>query len=184
MFYRRAAIHALLAVSIPVQLVRAFAVNVSIDWGSEFVRTRTAATVEVDVMPFLARADFGGPFDAYYQALSDLGAEYVRYSPWFMNPRGVVPELTPSDCTPEKPATNWNSTYFDEIMRDFMHAVCGCAPTALYLAAVLHARQILCPLASLRTAIVGGGGRKPYAERVSQAKRRVRRMHPFGRATT
>ena len=100
-------------------------VNVSIDWGRELTQTRTAATVEVDVMPFLGRADFGGPFDGYYQALSNLGAEYVRYSPWFMNPRAVVPELTPSDCTVEKPATNWNSTYFDAIMRDFMHAVCG-----------------------------------------------------------
>jgi hypothetical protein len=37
----------------------------------------------------------------------------------------VVPELTPVDCTKDKPATNWNSTLFDGIMRDFMHAVCG-----------------------------------------------------------
>jgi hypothetical protein len=64
-------------------------------------------------------------FEGYYEALSNLGAEYVRYSPWFMNPRAVVPELTPSDCTKTKPATNWNSTYFDGIMRDFMAAVCG-----------------------------------------------------------
>jgi hypothetical protein len=37
----------------------------------------------------------------------------------------VVPELAPSDCTKDKPATNWNSTYFDAIVRDFMAAVCG-----------------------------------------------------------
>ena len=36
-------------------------VNVSIDWGREIIRSHTAATVEVDVMPFLGRADFGGP---------------------------------------------------------------------------------------------------------------------------
>eukprot|EP01051_Picozoa_sp_SAG22_P023385 SAG22_NODE_6010_length_916_cov_1.569155_1_plen_202_part_00 len=40
-------------------------------------------------------------------------------------PRVVVPELTPSDCTAAKPATNWNSTLFDGIMADFMVAVCG-----------------------------------------------------------
>ena len=34
-------------------------------------------------------------------------------------------ELTPPDCTPTKPATNWNSSLFDDIMRDFMVAVCG-----------------------------------------------------------
>jgi hypothetical protein len=43
----------------------------------------------------------------------------------YPNPRVVVPELTPVDCTKDKPATNWNSTLFDGIMRDFMHAVCG-----------------------------------------------------------
>ena len=43
----------------------------------------------------------------------------------FPNPRAVVTELTPSDCTEDKPATNWNSTVFDGIMSDFMGAVCG-----------------------------------------------------------
>ena len=76
-------------------------------------------------MPFLGRTDFGGPFNAYYESLENLGAEYVRYAPWFPNPRVVVPELVPSDCTATKPATNWNSSYFDDIMRDFMAAVCG-----------------------------------------------------------
>jgi hypothetical protein len=40
-------------------------------------------------------------------------------------PQVVVTELTPPDCTATKPATNWNSTLFDGIMRDFMSAVCG-----------------------------------------------------------
>ena len=30
-------------------------------------------------MPFLGRTDWGGPFNAYYESLSNLGAEYVRY---------------------------------------------------------------------------------------------------------
>ena len=40
-------------------------------------------------------------------------------------PQVVVPELTPPDCTATKPATNWNSTLFDQVMSDFMAAVCG-----------------------------------------------------------
>ena len=85
-------------------------VEVEVDWAVEKVLSRTAATVEVDVMPFLGRADWGGPFNAYYEALANLGSEYVRYSPWFPNPRVVVAELTRGDCTKTKPATNWNST--------------------------------------------------------------------------
>ena len=76
------------------------------------------ATVEVDVMPFLGRTSFGGPFDAYSEALSGIGASYVRFSPWYPNPRVVVPELRPSDCTPSKPATNWNSTMLDDVVRE------------------------------------------------------------------
>jgi hypothetical protein len=37
----------------------------------------------------------------------------------------VVPELTPPSCTKDKPATNWNSTFLDQLMEDFMTAVCG-----------------------------------------------------------
>ena len=100
-------------------------IGVEINWQDVKITTNTAATIEVDVMPFLGRTDYGGPFNAYYQvrlrsmsskrtrtypprhiqyhgcyqALSDLGAEFVRYAPWFPNPRVVVPELTPSDCT-------------------------------------------------------------------------------------
>ena len=76
-------------------------------------------------MPFLARTPFGGPFDAYNKALTNLGSEYVRFSPWYPNPRAVVPELRPPDCTPTHPATNWNSTVLDGLMADFMAAVCG-----------------------------------------------------------
>ena len=85
----------------------------------------TAATVEVDVMPFLGRTLEGGPFNSYFEALSDLGAEFVRFSPWFPYPQVVVTELSPPDCTPVKPATNWNSTLFDAVVSDFMLAVCG-----------------------------------------------------------
>ena len=66
-------------------------------------------------MPFLSRSHEGGTFDAYFTALSDLGAEFVRYSPWYPYPKVVVAELDPPDCTADKPATNWNSTLLDGI---------------------------------------------------------------------
>jgi len=47
-----------------------------------FLRRVMANGTKVDVMPFLGRTDYGGPFNAYYEALANLGAEYVRYAPW------------------------------------------------------------------------------------------------------
>ena len=67
-------------------------------------------------------------------------------APRFPNPRVVVTELTPSDCTKDKPATNWNSTYFDAIMRDFMAAVCG--PNAVQGACKLSVVQQLSTMPS------------------------------------
>ena len=101
-------------------------IAVTIDWASNpKIETSTAATIEVDVMPFLARTRNGGPFNAYFEALQNLGSEYVRFAPWFPNPRAVVTELRPPDCTVLRPATNWNSTALDGVVRDFMEAVCG-----------------------------------------------------------
>ena len=137
-------------------------VTVAVDWEDVTVAsTRTAATIEVDVMPFLSRDEWGGPFDgctglfmayrllppaaaaataaaaaaaaaradyqrlssplsllrADYTALSNLGAEFVRFAPWNPDPRAVVLELRPSDCTKDKPSTNFNSTVSDAITR-------------------------------------------------------------------
>lgn len=107
----------------------------AVDWAATPLKiASTASTVEVDVMPFLGRERpacekagkcTAGPFDAYFEALQNLGAEFVRYAPWYPYPKVVVTELNPPDCTASKPATNWNSTNFDAIMRDFMAAVCG-----------------------------------------------------------
>ena len=49
-------------------------------------------------MPFLGRTSEGGDLNGYWNALSNVGAEYVRFAPWFPNPRVVVTELTPPNC--------------------------------------------------------------------------------------
>ena len=48
----------------PATATPGLSVDLKIDWATESVKTRTAATIEVDVMPFLGRTKFGGPFDA------------------------------------------------------------------------------------------------------------------------
>jgi hypothetical protein len=105
-------------------------VQVTVNWSQIVAVTPTAATVEVDVMPFISRTDWGGPFQSYYTLLSGLGAEFVRFAPWFPDPRAVIPELRPPDCNTSHPATNWNSTVLDGVISDFMRAVCGANATA------------------------------------------------------
>ena len=100
-------------------------VEVAVDWDHTLGTTTTAATMLTTVMPFSGRTDYGGPFEGYFEAQSELGAEYQRLLPWFMNPKAVVPELTHPDCTATKPATNWDSRVFDQVVSDYMTAVCG-----------------------------------------------------------
>jgi len=76
-------------------------------------------------MPHLGRTPDGGPFGAFYEAVQDLGAAYVRYSPWYAYPGVVVPELYPADCSAGGKGSSWNSTALDEIYSDFMEAQCG-----------------------------------------------------------
>ena len=97
--------------------------TVKVDWASSLRRVTTASTVEVDVMPHLARTTHGGSFDGFQQAISNLGAKYVRYSPWYAYPKVVTPELQPTDCSGK--GSSWNSTLLDGIIADFMLAVCG-----------------------------------------------------------
>ena len=106
--------------------------TLDVNWGAAPITTAsTAATVEVDCCePFLTRdpaahTHGGGPFASYLSAMKDLGAEFVRFAPWYPYPKVAVVELEPTDCTATTPASNWNSSLFDPILADFMSAVCG-----------------------------------------------------------
>ena len=116
-----------LVTTFPLSSYAASSITVSVDWTKPTTTTSTAATVEVDVMPFLGEADWGGPYAKYHQSLAELGSDFVRFSPWFANPRVVVPELEPHVCNATHPASNWNSTLMDQVMADFQSAVCGSA---------------------------------------------------------
>ena len=66
-------------------LPRAYAtpVAVTVDWDAPPTRTNvvTAATVEVDIMPQLARASGDPAFPGYVEALSTMGSAHVRFAP-------------------------------------------------------------------------------------------------------
>eukprot|EP01051_Picozoa_sp_SAG22_P013847 SAG22_NODE_1605_length_4014_cov_1.785696_1_plen_426_part_00 len=84
---------------------------VTVDWTHpKPAKVVTSAQIEVDFMPFLSRSKDGGDFDGYYEALSNLGAEYMRFSPWFGYPKVVVPELEKTECQ----GSAWNSTLMDQ----------------------------------------------------------------------
>jgi len=99
--------------------------TITVDWSAATRRVTTAATVEVDVMPHLGRTPDGGSFTGFEQAISNLGAKYVRYSPWYAYPKVVTPELQPADCSANGKGSSWNSSMLDDIIADFMLAVCG-----------------------------------------------------------
>ena len=85
----------------------------------------TIATIEVDVMPFLGRESNGktggGPHNEAFHWLGQLGADMVRFAPWFPNPGLVVAELHPPNCS--RNYSSWNVTLLDAIYADFAAAV-------------------------------------------------------------
>eukprot|EP01047_Picozoa_sp_COSAG01_P099548 COSAG01_NODE_29541_length_635_cov_0.875000_2_plen_172_part_01 len=76
-------------------------------------------------MPFLGQKNHGktagGPADKAFYWLSQLGADMVRFAPWFPNERIVVAELEPPDCS--RNFSSWNITLLDQIYADFARAV-------------------------------------------------------------
>ena len=110
----------------PAGIIATAGANASIivDWSvAPILTTATAATVEVDVMPQLARNLNESGFDGYFEALENMGNAYVRFAPWFGYPRVVVPEFEKTNCSSY--GSTWNSTLLDGVVADFMLAVCG-----------------------------------------------------------
>jgi hypothetical protein len=59
--------------------------------------------------------------DRVFQALRELGADYVRYVPWLPYPRLGVAELEP----PGDGKTSWDFSLIDPMTEDFMNATAG-----------------------------------------------------------
>ena len=61
---------------------------VSVNWNETLLALKTTPTLQVVVNPMLRR---GSPVhDGAFAALRSLGADYVRYVPWYPYPKLVV----------------------------------------------------------------------------------------------
>src|ERR1700733_1405828 len=93
--------------------------TVSLDWRNVIRESRTSASMEVCVEPPMRR---GNPIhDQLFQALNQLGANYVRLSPWHPYPRIAVAELE----APRDGKTSWDFSLLDPVVADFMQATSG-----------------------------------------------------------
>src|ERR1700694_4758122 len=87
---------------------------VNIDWNKTIVVSKTTPTLQVVENP---KRRLPSPFhDSTYAALKKLGADYVRYVPWFPYPKLAVAELQP----PSREKTFWDFNFLDSTMHAFM----------------------------------------------------------------
>jgi hypothetical protein len=94
---------------------------ITVDW-AKTEPLRTMPTLQVVVNPLLRR---GSPIhDAAFDAVKELGAEYVRYVPWHPYPKLAVAELEP----PTSDKTSWDFSLIDPMTTDFLAATEGHSP--------------------------------------------------------
>jgi hypothetical protein len=92
---------------------------VTIDWNKTNIQSKTTPTLQVVVNPMLRR---NSPIHkGSFQALDNLGADYVRFVPWFPYPHMAVVELK----APTNRETFWDFSQIDPIVEDFMSATKG-----------------------------------------------------------
>jgi hypothetical protein len=93
--------------------------TVKVEWTKVVRVSKTTPTLQVVVNPALRR---GSPIHARaFQALRDLGCDYVRYVPWLPYPRLGVAELEP----PTQTRTSWDFSLIDPMTVDFLDATAG-----------------------------------------------------------
>ncbi len=88
--------------------------GVEIQWDGATQVSKTTATLQVVVNPPLRRGS--AIHDVVFQALRELGADYVRYVPWLPYPRLAVAELEPG---------KWDTSLIDPMTIDFFNATAG-----------------------------------------------------------
>ena len=93
--------------------------QLSVDWSSVTMISKSTATLQVVGNPMLRPT--GTMHDGSFSALKDLGADYVRYVPWFPYPKLAVAELEPPDAN----KTYWDFSLIDPMTIDFFNATKG-----------------------------------------------------------
>jgi hypothetical protein len=90
-----------------------------VNWNKTLLALKTTPTLQVVVNPMLRR---GSPVhDGAFAALRSLGADYVRYVPWYPYPKLVVAELEAPTAT----KTSWDFSLIDPMTEDFFAATKG-----------------------------------------------------------
>ena len=93
--------------------------QVTVEWTKTVIVSKSTPTLQVVVNPMVRP---GSPIhDGAYQAVKELGADYVRYVPWLPYPRLGVAELEP----PTKEKTSWDFSLIDPMTKDFLAATEG-----------------------------------------------------------
>ena len=93
--------------------------KVTVNWDKVVTVSKTTPTLQVVVNPPLRRGS--QIHDRVFQALHELGADYVRYVPWLPYPKLGVTELKPT----ADGKTSWDFSLIDPMMEDFMNAQTG-----------------------------------------------------------
>ncbi len=94
-------------------------VQFAVHWDKIVQESRTTPTLQVVVNPPLRRGT--AVHDNAFQALHDLGVDFVRYVPWLPYPRLGVAELEP----PKDGKTSWDFSLIDPMTTDFLEATKG-----------------------------------------------------------
>lgn len=94
-------------------------VTIKVDWDNVERLSKTTATLQVVVNPPLTR---DSPIHRRaWDALQRLGADYMRFVPWYPYPKLGVAELAP----PSKQKTSWDFSNIDPLAVDFFTAASG-----------------------------------------------------------
>jgi len=93
--------------------------TLTIDWTKVVRTSNTTPTLQVVVNPLLRRG--ASIHEKAFQALKDLGCDYVRYVPWLPYPRLAVPALD----APANGRTSWDFSLIDPMTLDFLDAQKG-----------------------------------------------------------
>ena len=93
--------------------------TLSVNWNKIISVSKTSATLQVVENPMVRNSS--SIHVNTFKALKNLGADYVRYVPWFPYPKMAVAELK----RPAKDKTFWDFTYLDSTMQAIMEATEG-----------------------------------------------------------
>jgi hypothetical protein len=105
--------------SVPCAQAQTPAPSFSVQWNDTVSISHSTPTLQVVVNPMLRPTS--PIFASSFNAVKELGADYVRYVPWLPYPRLAVAELKP----PTSSGTSWDFSVIDPMTKAFLQATAG-----------------------------------------------------------